>query len=255
MCRELRADSSEIRGDQFLASKFGVDPWSSEFFQIVFTISSRIDQLIAQLQELAIADDLKTTLNNNLLQIRAAFTPNGLQNVWRHASTNYLTPANLDPVIMLSCLFQQDKQFYPKLEAGEIAEICEQVDTLYAWLSEHQLVEQDFIRQAIMDGLLHFRFRLERVGWLGWGYTLQSLREVISAYIALEANIKDPNAAPVADAILRKTRDVVTMVFEKAHWAKEAVDTTNFMLKAYGAATLALQGGQKLAGLLAFVGS
>ena len=89
--------------------------------------------------------------------------------------------AHINPIKTLSYQIRQ-KVSYPKLDEDDRKELLAVVSELIEWLKEHQLKEQDFIRQAIVEGLEQFRFRLERFEWLGWGYTLGSLRDVVAAY-------------------------------------------------------------------------
>ncbi len=129
-------------------------------------------------------------------------------------------------------------QSYPKLDDAERDDLLAAVDQLLHWLNEHQLAEQDFIRQALIDGLTRFRFRLARIQWIGWGYTLESLREVIGAYFALERGTPIDGSATSAQAALKLVRDLVATVYEKTKFAKDVIETGEFMLKAYGATTL-----------------
>ncbi len=252
LCVALR-ESTQERGDKFLARRLGVNPWSAEFYQTVFTITRRIDDLAEIVNGLEMDDDFRKDAIGHLNTIRFAFSENGMVNQWQHSSDNFISPASVDPIKMLSMQVRKVSQ-YPKLSDNEAKDLVASVDDLSTWLNEHQLKEQDFIRQALIDGLDQFKFRLERIGWVGWGYTLQSLRDVISAYIALEHGTLDLNGAPDADATLRKTKALVLKVFEKIGAAKEFAETGDFMLRAYGATMLMLQGGQTISGLLTHLG-
>ena len=48
---------------------------------------------------------------------------------------------------------------------------------------------------------------------------------------------------------------MIRAIFEKVQFAKDVVETGDFMLKAYGAATLFIQAKQGLSGLLTFSGA
>lgn len=248
LCASLN-HSSNKNGADVLSKTFGVPSWSAEFYQIIFTITDRFNSLKELLSRLDMDDDIREAAYGNIEQMKLAFTPNGLGNSWSHALQSYLSPANVAPIRMLSAQVRP-LQSYPKLEDGDIEELNGLVQTLLDWLSEQQLSEQDFIRQALIEGLKSLQFRLTHVRWLGWGYTLQSLREVIGAYMALEKGAGNLSEHPDADAILRKTAAFVRAFFEKVSTVKEAADTGVFMLQAYGAATLMIQGGQSISGLL-----
>lgn len=247
LCARLYVGVS-TRGDQFLAEAFGVEAWSQEFLQILSTIVERIDFLIRLVDDLDLDEDLKKDAVTHIAAMKGAFGLNGLMNTWNTTGTRALGPENAQPVKMLSSTIRQ-KVAYPKLSLDEMKDVLAEVDQLAAWLSEHQTKEHDFIRQAILDGLGQFRFRLERVGWFGWGYTLDSLRDVIGAYMALEHGLPPNGTDPVAEAIMKKTAAFVKNFYEKTQVLKGVVETGDFMLRAYGAASLLAQGGS-VAGLL-----
>lgn len=139
---------------------------------------------------------------------------------------------------------------YPKLDEAELTEVIELVDQLLAWLTEHQLSEQDFIREALIVGLETFKFRLARIHWLGWGFALQGLKDVIYAYFALERGFPEPNQNTTAAAALKKLEDLVKQVLAKTNYLKEVMETGDFMLKTFGAIHLAIAGKQTVAGLI-----
>lgn len=241
------------RLDQGLADLFGVSPWSSEFYQIIFTISSRIDELIAMVDTLPLDDDHKAETADGLRIIQQAFGPNGLQNAYSHSLQQYLSPATVAPLSALSGLVRPIRG-YPKLDDTEHAELLATTDELLGWLNDHQLSEQDFIRQALIEGLTQVRFRLERIRWLGWGYTLHGLRDVISAYFALERGMPQDGTNPPAEAMIKLVSKFVRGFFEKTGFAKDVIDTGDFMLKAYGTVQLLIAGQTTVAGLLSHSG-
>ena len=241
------------RFDDELAANFGVEAWSSQFYQIVFTISARIDELIALTDELPLDEDHKVETKDNLRVINQAFGPNGLQNQSSHAHAHFLSQTQVAPLTALSGLVRSVRR-YPKLDDDEQAELLAMVDQLISWLEDHQLSEQDFIRQALLDGLRQLRFRLERIKWLGWGYTLQGLRDVIAAYFALERGFPQDGSNPPAQAMLKFVGEFVQGFFEKAGFAKETIELGDFMLKAYGTVQLLLAGKTTIAGLLTYAG-
>jgi hypothetical protein len=241
------------RFDDQLAENFGVEAWSSQFYQIVFTISARIDELMALTDELPLDDDHKVETKDNLRVIQQAFGPNGLQNHSSHALGQYLSSTQVGPLTGLSGLVRSVRS-YPRLDENEQVELLAMVDELMAWLVGHQLSEQDFIRQALLDGLYQLRFRLERIRWLGWGYTLQGLREVIAAYFALERGFSQDGSNPPAQAMLKFVGEFVQGFFEKAGFAKESIELGDFMLKAYGTVQMLLAGKKTVVGLLTYAG-
>jgi hypothetical protein len=249
----ILGQASDKIGSTYLAEKFQVPEWSTEFYQIVFLFSKRADELIEMLSEISVDDDYRREFEEHIRSIKLAFSPNGLTNRWAHATQNYISPANVNSVKALSGLVRPIRS-YPKLNDAETEELIGEVDQLLLWLEEHQLSERDFIRQAIIDGLKQFRFRLSRIGWLGWGFAQDSLRDIISAYLALERGSVGAAEAPDAEAILRKTAAWVKGVFQTVGTVKETAGDVAFMVLAFEQVVQISQGKAPLAGLLTFAG-
>jgi hypothetical protein len=252
LIRGLNLDPN-ARFDEQLANHFGVKAWSSQFYQIIFSISARIDELVMLTDELELDEDQKAETVGNLRIIQHAFEPNGLQNSCSYSLQHFLSTAQIQPLSTLSGLVRPIRP-YPKLNEAEQAELLAMVDELTGWLEKHQLSEQDFIRQALLDGLRQLRFRLERIKWLGWGYVLQGLRDVIAAYFALERGFPNDGSNPPAQAMLKFVGEFVRGFFEKAGFAKDAVELGEFMLKAYGTVHILLAGTNTITGLLTYSG-
>ena len=252
LCEELLRQNDNVPGHIALASHFNTEPWSVEFFEILFVITRRIDQLAEMVVSLKLRPTITDHAISHLKTLKNAFNQNGLQNQWSHSKTHYLSPAVVGPIRVLS-IGIKPQYGYVKLNADEIVELVVDVDKLLEWLHEHQLREQDFFRASIIEGLTIFRFRLERLSWLGWGYALHALRDVISAYLAYHGHAH-LQAEPATDAILRKVVAYVGRVCKAAHVARDAAETAEFMLKAYGAVSLIAQGKQSIAGLLTYGG-
>lgn len=246
---ELQSGKATVAGSEFLADKFGVKPWSQDFYKIVAAVMDRLAQLSDIIGELPLDDDYRAEMVAHVQDIALAFGPNGFQNAWHQFGADKLSARNLQPLKGLSGLVRQ-RVAYRKLSSEELDGLRGTVSELVEWLKQHQLVEQDFIRQALIDGLENLQFRLVRLRWLGWGYTLDSLREVIAAYMLLERQDISPQDNPDAAAALRKVGAVIKEVYEKVQVVKTAAETGDWLLKAYGAATLAMQVSPTIKGLL-----
>ena len=248
LCTEL-AVGSHAAGDEFLANAFGVKAWSAEFYQIIFCIIERADGLISIIENLGLDDDHRQEAINHVEQIKQAFGKGSLTNQWsiNGYGKSLLSPANVQPLKMLSIAVRSQIS-YPRLNDDELAETLELVREFENWLNDHQLADQDFIRQALIDGIKQFKFRLVKVKWYGWGYTIDSLREVIAAYKLLEG-ATDPEVSPDAEAMLRKGSKFLAAVLKKIGVAQDIVGGTDFILRAYGAINL-IQHGTSVTGLL-----
>lgn len=234
LCEKI-APPNNIAGDEHLAGIFRVKPWSSEFYQIIFCIAQRAEHLAELIDQLDVDKDILSEAKTHVLRTKNAFNKASLSNAWQPngGGPAHLTRENIQAIKMISPLVRRIAPL-PKLDDSEISEVLTHVDELEGWLRNHQIKEQDFIRQAILDGLGEFKFRLERLRWVGWGYTLDSLKEVIGAYMALERTIV-PNKNPDAEAVLKKIRSFFEKFYAQAQFAKELADTGDFVLRLYGA--------------------
>lgn len=232
LCHGLRSPDSRVQGAQVLSEHFRVDAWSSEFYEIIFSISKRIDQLKDLIHGIDEIDpDIKDHAERHLETVQLAFSLNGLNNGWNHASTHYISAEHVNPIRMLSPAVRK-VQPLPQLGSEEAIHLIENVDELLGWLREHQINEQDFIRQAIIEGLERFRFRVERVSWVGWGYTLDSLRAVIGAYLALERGI-DPTLQPDGKAVLLKVEALLKGTLKLVGAVKDTTEKVNWLVEGY----------------------
>lgn len=249
LCRSLTRGKTDTTGDEYLARAFGVAPWSVEFFQIVFAILDRIQTLREIVAQSDISEHLQKKMSSHLDAVSGAFGRSSLLNLWHSAVQGSLSEVILGPLEMLSAVISKTHPV-PNLTAEEILELSNTVEELLSWLGDHQLKDQDFIRQALIDGLVQFQFRLTKLKFVGLGYTLESLRDVIGAYMALERGSPDLNAAPDAGAVLSKVRAAVSKIYDKIKQFKEAKETADFVLEIYGAAALLVTVQHQAAGLL-----
>ena len=253
ICDKIRSPSSNVAGANFLSEHFNVSAWSPEFYEIVFTIAKRISQLqelIGDLQN--VDDDIRDQAIEHLSTILKAFSQAGLVNHWSHASTNFISAEHVNPIKMLSSEVRR-VQTLPRLSEDEKRELLSEVDDLLLWLHEHQINENDFIRQAIIEGLESFRFRVERVSWVGWGYSLDSLRAVIGAYLALERGIQ-PTQQPDAQAVLMKVGAALKFVFQKVGVVKDTTEKAGWLIEGYKNISAAVVAGKGAIVLIAAAG-
>lgn len=232
LCARMRDLRAQRPGADFLAEHFGVPVWSAEFYEIVFTIAKRVSSLKVLVSGLSDVDnDIREQACGHLDTILLAFSQAGLNNHWSHASSNYISAEHVNPIRMLSSEVRR-VQPLTQLTGEELGALIASVNELLDWLREHQLKEQDFIRQAIIEGLETFRFRVERISWVGWGYALDSLRDVIGAYLALERGI-DATQQPDGQAVLLKTGTALKAVFRIVGVVKDFSDRANWLLEGY----------------------
>lgn len=248
LCEALQIPSQN-RGENFLAESFSVPAWSPEFYHIIFAISERCALVKQIVSELEIDDDYKEEIQNHITQIMEAFSASAMRDRWDQRGYVRLAAVNVQPIKAISPLVRQHIS-YAKISQDEVGEIESEITTLLEWLRAHQISEQDFVRQALIEGLERFLFRLTKLQWVGWGYALNSLREVIGAYLLLERGGIDASANPDAAAILQKVGGLIKSLYNKVGAAKEVQEKGEWLVKMYGLGSLMYQSGKPIAGLL-----
>lgn len=249
LCQKLHNPGDATIGHTYLAAQFGVRGWSKDFYQIIFAILDRIELVKSIIIDLDLDTDVKSEALSHAEDLAGAFVSAPLQAYWNQGGSKNLAPVNVQPIKMLSSMVRQ-RMSYPKLSPEDVEELRVDVNTLLEWLREHQLSEQDFIRQALIEGLEQFMFRFDKLEWFGYGYAVASLRDIVSAYMALERSVTEPAAHPDAVAMMQKTAAVVRKIYNKVNVAKGVFEAGDFVLKAYGAASLAMTTYPGIAGLL-----
>ncbi|MGX7875058.1 hypothetical protein ACVDG5_022080 [Mesorhizobium sp. ORM6] len=248
---KLLGGSSDQPGDKHIASVIGVEQWSRDFYEVIFSITERLELLLRVLVELEMDEDQREEIRGHINSIKGAFSRNALVQQWniKSGGLSILKGPHTAAINAISPQVRA-KIWYPKLDDAEAKEIVGLIDSLLTWLQDIQLSEQDFLRQALMEGLQRCRTRLDRLKWLGWGYTVESLRDVIGAYMALERGFPDAaQTNPPAAAVMKKTLDTLKSISEKVGLARDVTDNGRFLIEIYGWAALAKQSG--IAGLIA----
>jgi hypothetical protein len=230
LCDRLAIASSD-RGDLFLAKQFNVEPWTSEFFQIALSIVNRTIALKQLLIELRIKGAVAAGAQAHLTQIQQAFDLGSLSNQWASRGYTCVTPQHSSPIRMLSAGIPEEYS-YPKLTEEEANELRQLVSRLLGWLRRLQLSDRDFIRESLIEGLEQFQFRLDHLSWFGWGYSIQSLRDVILAYLTLERGMV-PQENPDAGAVLKRLNVLLRRVYKLATHGREATETYDWVIGCY----------------------
>ena len=227
-----------------------VEQWTPDFFRILFEITNRIDLVAQKIAELPIDEDVRKDALQSVSDIRAVFNdPNVLaqQNAQIRAR---ITGSNATVLKMLSMMIREQVS-YPLLSKEDRDEILNEVKTLRDWLSEIQSEEKDFVRQALIEGLDSFIFRLQRLEWLGHGFVLDGLRGVIQAYLSVQgARFANDSGAELQDAILAKAQGSIVRVLKVFDLTKDNTDRADWALRAYGAVSALADGSTSVTALL-----
>jgi hypothetical protein len=233
LCESLARLNGAVTTAQAICDLLDVDLNSPEFFQIIAAIHQKFGELQSLFEQYIKNKALRGQAESHLMALKQVFQHDRLQAPLSDNVRNSLTPANIGPIKFLSPTLSEFVS-YPVLNDTEIEYLVGELDELMGWLVRHQLTEQDFFRAAIMDGLTQFRFRLMRLRWLGWGYSLQGLKDVIQAYMALEGRINvNDTQNQVSAVMLKKISVFVGSIYFVLHSSKEISETGDFLIKAY----------------------
>ena len=253
LCESLREGMSNtlVSGEIHLAELFEVNPSSLEFFEIIFTIMQRITEVKGLVNCLPMDADYKQEMIGHLLLISSAFSVNSMRKEWIHAVNGLINKENVNSFKAISSQVRERVK-YKNLSNKEVNEIIADVEQLKILLGERQISDNDFIRQALIEGLGRVEFRLKRLKWVGWGYTFDGLREVIAAYVMLERSGVSAEKNPDAEAILRKVKAVLKKIEEKLQPVKSVAETGDLIIKLYGYGSALTDGA---AGVIALLGN
>jgi hypothetical protein len=226
------SQGSSQAGEKFLAAQFEVDAWSTEFVKIIACILERADLVSSLVRETSAMDeDHKASALSDLGNFKLGFTGDALRIPWNQGGGGL--PIMKDhgrPLQYLSPIVRTQVR-YPRLAQEEVVEFLELID---AYVSELRKSDEGpgFVRQAIFDGLATFKFRLERIGWMGSGYALTSFREVMIVYEASKSQLGGSSDVDYS-AMLSGLLNIVTKFKKKAEEAKSWSDTAESAWKIY----------------------
>ena len=236
--------------DERICQLTDVQEWSADFFKVTFYLIDRFDLLLRETAMLTLDDDIKNDALDSIHSMRSVFASKEMFKQKTMQIESRITGSNATVLKMLSGLIRE-RFCYHRLETHEQDLIISEVSELTVWLNKIQSEEKDFIRQAIIDGLTEFEFRLKRLHWFGSGYPIESLRDIIHAYLALEgAKGLSENGKELSDAILLKTKLFLKKVLEIVELAKDNTERADWMLRAYGAVSALNDGAVTISGLL-----
>lgn len=221
-CDALKSGGSST-GDIHLARAFGVEPWSAEFLHILNAFMERTELIISTVEKIDLDVDHREELKLHVRTIQSLCSLKLLSKTWNNSDgglpvvkgSSRAAMSSLSPSI-------RPLVWYPVLEDQERQDVLAEVEMVIGKLEELQLGDRDFIRQGLIDGLRQFHFRLARLKWLGWGYTIAGLRNVITAYLALERDFPNATENTSAAAAMKWTQGLLETVWKYTGYAADA---------------------------------
>lgn len=222
-------------GARFLAEQFGVESWSTDFMRIITCIMERADLVTDILRNSDLDQDHKDNALEHVWLFKTGFTGPALGNHWNSGGHGLVIMKNHGAPIQFLSQTVRPVIKYPKLSEEEIAELIEAIDQYLAALANSD-EGPDFVRQAISDGLGMFRFRLDKLSWMGSGYALTAFREVIEIYRLSDSQFTT-SSNPDAGAFLSGFLDILHLFKSKVDNAKGWTDSAGSVWNAYGLAS------------------
>jgi len=249
LCIELRQLPGKPDGPTALAGFFNVEPWSAEFMLIMASLNQRIEALRSMINSIELDEDIRESASSCLENIRNAFTAGGLLNQWSHSINTFLSDANVQP-IRLTSGYIRERHGYIVPSKDEVDEMIAHAESLREWLVDANLQDRDFIRTALIEGIDSFIFKITRFGHFGWTEVLESLKSVVSAYMALERGMVEGAEPSIYEAAAKKVASFLKLSFEKVKSTKEVYEVSDWVLRGYGALHAIPDAKSVVAGLL-----
>jgi hypothetical protein len=221
LCDALRIATNKS-GDDFLADEFAVEKGSAEFFQIIYAVVARTAALERILVEEGVSEPVLEGARAHLREIRSAFDRTSQSQPWKSIGIERVGSAHSSAIRMLSLGISRSHS-YRRLSENELSDVLATAEQLIVWLKDHQIVERDFIRQNLIDGLESFAFRLSKLKWFGLGYSLETLNSVMAAYLALERGL-DLASNPDAGAAIKKIGQGMAKILKAAGVLKDSAE-------------------------------
>lgn len=231
-------DSTNTKGGTYLAGKFDVEPWSTEFYKITSCIMERVDLVAGIVHKSDLDVRNKVAATNRFKAYKSAFAVESLINPWNNGPGGLLAMRDQGSSLGLLQGTIRPVISYPQLSSEEIDELIGLIDGYLEDLEESD-VDLPFVRQAIRDGLLAFRFQLKYVKWMGSGYLLSSFRAVVdihrhsSDYLGRLDNVD-------AGAVLKGMWTVIERFKGVVETVKPYTEAASYLWSAYSLAAAVL---------------
>jgi hypothetical protein len=246
-------DTQTVGGANYLADRFGVGAWSSEFMQIVICLNERIT-LTEVIAQSAIEDEsVRAVAIATLDQAKTAFSIHSLSVHWRDHGAKVSSDV-INPLKLLSPSIRSAHSFI-RLSEDAVTVLLEEADALIEHLKLHQLTDGDFLREATIDGLNLFRFRLQHFRWVGVHYIAGSLRAVSAGALGLRTIQAGRRRKPTETVeMVERITSFVKKAYIGLHAAKDFADNVDFLTKSFDAGNAVIHVAMKTVPLLTYAG-
>lgn len=226
---------SSGRGDEFLATQFGVEAYSTEFFKVIGAILARADTVANLVPQLELDEEIEQNAIHDLTGFKSAFSGGPLRNKWSDGGRVIVA----DHGKGLQYLQLRRIESYPKLDQKEADELLVSITNYRATFSAFGMPA--FIAQAIRDGLDQAIFHLTFLKWTGAAYQLRAFRELEAARLSLEHwqhGVGESVFRP--ELVIQGLRAITESFFASVNKVKEHSDTLGWIALGYNVGAPAL---------------
>ncbi|MBM6577136.1 hypothetical protein KCP91_12205 [Microvirga sp. SRT01] len=225
------AIQSSLTADQIIQQSTGIEPWSTDFLKLILCIHERADVLTKVIPLSSLDDDLVVKALEDISSIKDAFTPKKLRIASNQASSTAAVLKEHGRSLQYLSATVREKINYPRYTDEEVTEFIGLVDAYLNELAASNDVPL-VVRHSLGDGMSLLRFRLQHVKWLGSGYALASLREIMEVYDRAAAN-DDLMSNPDAEAFVRGFGAIVARLVAVTKSATEYKDAGGVIWSGY----------------------
>lgn len=224
-------DSVTTKGATYIAEKLGVEPWSGDFCKIITCVVERTELVANIVQNSDLDTSNKVSVLAEISTFKTAFSGPSLGIHWNNGSGGFIIMKDQGKILGYLQSTVRPIVSYPKLDAEEIVDLIELID---AYLLELQKSSEGplFVRQAIRDGLLAFRFQLKYVGWMGSGYLLKEFRVLAETYRQANDYYGHMNNVD-ASAVLSGMWTVIQRFRSVVETVKPYTDAASYLIAGY----------------------
>lgn len=218
-------------GATLMARQFEVLAWSTDFYRIMTCILERVDLVHSLLNESDADSSVVTQGMEDLYAFQRAFDGNRLCITLDKDKNSHSTLQGMSrPLIYISSVIKR-QQSYPKLDAQEAADLYIAIEAYIQMLTDLP-ADPGFHKQAIIEGLKAFKFRLVKMRWMGAGYVLSSFRDLLHNFRYAQEQA-DISGNPDAKAALVGMWSILRSFKEKAETAKGWSETYTWVWDTY----------------------
>jgi hypothetical protein len=227
--------------DTVVANIFEVDSWSSDFFELIFTVEKNIEKLILLLNDEYYHLNMNNLSKNrhveNLNTIKSAFGRGSLFSKWSSTCLNFITDENVRTLLFLSdSISANHKQL--KIPSSDSILVVSGVEIIISRLEVIINNDNRFLIESLIKGLEIFLLRFDRRHYLGTEYLFEGFADVVHKMISLEKfyqekSTKNEEVMRFFDFSFNKIANIFSIITKIKGISEDSVWTIDIINKIY----------------------